>query len=267
MISQPTPHKEPEELFQALSQTRYAEFYALEMDTHNKDIAFYHHHCKKKSRILELGCGTGRISRALSGDKRFLLGLDLSLPMLQQCARAPQTSFPCVCMDMTAMAFRKDFDHILIPHNTLNLLRSDTLIAACLQQSAALLNKHGSLLLQIHIPDRELIAAANKRIFQFQMFDLPGRQGKLIKETLRSYSKKTAEIHLEERYRLRPVPAPKIRQDFRQNLILAGFSLDKWIRLFKDNGFPHLSLFGTNAMRSFKPGHDSSMFVCAKINI
>lgn len=258
------PHKEPEEIFLPLSQEHYAQFYALEMDTHAKDITFYRNHCKDGSRILELGCGTGRISRALVPHHEFVLGLDLSLSMLQQFVSHSGKAPSCVCMDMTAMAFQKKFDHILIPHNTLNLLKDITKITACLQQSASLLTSHGSLLLQLHIPDQELLAACDSKLFQFQIFDLPENKGRLIKETLRSYSEEAETIHLEERYRIRPIPAPKQRQDFNHCLTLAGFSVETWIRLFKENGFPHLSLFGNDGSQPFKPGHDSRLFISAK---
>lgn len=264
MTTSDTPHIEPEEIFLPLSDRRYAEFYAIEMDSHTEDIQFYQHHCRQGTRILELGCGTGRIAKALLGENRFVLGLDLSLAMLQQLSKEKHSPLSCVCMDMTAMAFRDNFDHIIIPHNTLNLLGDVNSIAKCLQQSAALLSPAGSLLLQLHIPVKQLLTAGNKKIFQFQLFDLPNNSGKLIKETLRSFCPKAKAIHLEERYRLRQTGTLSQRKDFKHSLSLASFSIEQWCQLLMKNGFSKLSLFGSDGSTPFQFGEDSKVFIRAK---
>ncbi len=265
MTASDTPHMEPEEIFLPLSDRRYAEFYAIEMASHTEDVQFYQHHCRQGARILELGCGTGRIAKALLGDNRFVLGLDLSLPMLQQLSKGGPSPLSCVCMDMTAMAFRGNFDHIIIPHNTLNLLRDIHSIARCLQQSATLLSSAGSLLLQLHIPDKQLLAAGDRKIFQFQIFDLPNTHGKLIKETLRSFCHGTKEIHLEERYRLRQTGDISQRKDFKHSLRLAGFSMEQWCQLLRENSFTELSLFNADGSTPFQFDENSKVFIRARL--
>lgn len=264
MTAADAPHREPEEVFLPLSDRRYAEFYTIEMTQHTEDIQFYLKHSAKGEQILELGCGTGRIARALSNDHRTLLGLDLSFSMLQQLSQTPHNPLACVCMDMTTMAFRKKFDRILIPHNTLNLLRDNQLISRCLQQSAALLKPAGSLLLQLHIPNKELIAAGNKKIFQFKVLKLSNPQGKLIKETLLSFCKTTQEILLEERYRLRRPGRHCQRKDFKKTLRLAGFSLEQWLEILKTNGFSRLSVYGGDTTSPYQNGIDSKVFILAR---
>ncbi|MCK5071724.1 MAG: class I SAM-dependent methyltransferase [Desulfocapsa sp.] len=256
-------HKEPEEIFLPLSSKRYAEFYSIEMDDFTEDIEFYKAHCKEGSKILELGCGTGRISNALTSSGRLLTGLDLSLDMLRQ-AKKPATNAPSyLCMDMTQMTFREYFDHILIPYNTLNLLQEKALITRCLIQAHRYLASEGSLLLQLHIPDQDLIQMNGRKRFQFQMFSLPHHPGKLIKETLRHYDIDTQMIHLEERYRVRPTDNNASREDFNHTLKLAGFSADQWIRLLKECGFQNLTLFGDYDSRTFQTNNDTVLLVKA----
>jgi SAM-dependent methyltransferase len=256
-------HKEPEEIFFPLSDKQYTEFYSIEMDSFSDDIEFYKKYCKKHSSVLELGCGTGRISRALSSFGCSVISLDLSFEMLQQGRSHPGNQFTAVCMDMTEMAFNRKFDHIIIPYNTLNLIRDHALIAKCLQQAHALLNPGATLLLQLHIPDPELLQSNNHKLFQFQIFPLRDRPGKLIKETLRWYLPEKKEIHLEERYRSRPTEPSTDRKDFHHTLCLAGFSLTEWLRLFEVNGFHDISLFGDYNSRPFQIEKDSTLLVKA----
>ncbi len=254
-------HKEPEEIFLPLSSERYADFYGIEMDDFVQDIQFYKDHCSKDSSILELGCGTGRISRALASSDRSVVGLDLSFSMLKRAATSLKNSPFYVCMDMTKMAFRQKFDHIIIPYNSLNLLRDETSIAKCLQRTYDLLKANGTLLLHLYIPDQQLLQLKGQRLFQFQMFSLGNNKGKLIKETLRSYHPEKKEILLEERYRVRPVMENGIREDLCHVLHLAGFSLQDWLWILNFQGFRKLSLYGDYDSHPFQAQSDSLLLI------
>ncbi len=254
-------HREPEQIFLPLSRERYAEFYAMEMDDFVQDIQFYKEHSRQGSCILELGCGTGRISRALASSGHSVVGLDLSYSMLHRAAHCQGDSPLYVCMDMTRMAFQKKFDHIIIPYNSLNLLRTQSAITKCLRQTQNLLEPNGNLLLQLYIPEQQLLHLPGERIFQFQMFSLGKNGGKVIKETLRCYHPEKKEIHLEERYRVRPAHKGEVKEDFSHILHLAGFTLEKWLELLTTNGFSNISLYGDYQSRSFHPQNDSLLLI------
>jgi len=62
---------------------RYTALYDLELGDFSADLPFYRKHLPEQPcAILELGCGTGRVSRALAEDGHQLTGIDLSFPML-----------------------------------------------------------------------------------------------------------------------------------------------------------------------------------------
>ena len=260
-------HQEPEEIFLSLTSRQYAQFYCLEMKSFVQDLQFYQNHCEKGSRILELGCGTGRISQVLSSSGCSVVGLDISFFMLQRAIKK-NVSLPFyICMDMTKMAFKIRFDHILIPYNTLNLLRRPSAINHCLRQVKRYLKHNGSLLLQLYIPDKQLVKLNGGKLFQFQTFPLPGKtRGKLIKETLRSYCSEKQEIILEERYRVRPENDPDGKKDLSHTICLAAFSTSHWLELLKNNGFQKLTLFGDYDSRSFTADDDSVLLIKAKIS-
>ena len=259
-------HKEPEEVFLPLSTARYAEFYAIEMDGFVQDISFYQSHCRQGAQVLELGCGTGRISRALASSGCHVTSLDISYPMLTWAHTQANNNPFYVCMDMTRMAFCQKFDHILIPYNTLNLLRDESAIHNCLQQVHDLLKPEGTLLFQLYIPDRQLIELNGRKLFQFQMFSLNHPQGKLIKETLRSFLPEKKEILLEERYRYRPVEKDIPKEDFSHLLRLAGWPEKQWVTLLRKNGFAKLSPYGDYNSRPYLPGEDSLLLIKAELS-
>jgi 2-polyprenyl-3-methyl-5-hydroxy-6-metoxy-1,4-benzoquinol methylase len=257
-------HKEPEEIFLPLNEARYAEFYSIEMAAFVQDIAFYRSHCAQGSRVLELGCGTGRISQALASSGCHVTGLDFSRQMLAH-AQRHKTSAPFyVCMDMTRMAFTLQFDHILIPYNTLNLLSNEYAIRSCLRQAHDLLQPGGTLLVQLYIPDQQLIELNGCKLFQFQVFPLTIPQGNLIKETLRWFLPEKNEIILEERYRYRPMAEGSVKEDLSHRLSLAGFPRQQWLDLLQKNGFHNLTLYGDYNSRPSQSGKDSLLLIKAK---
>lgn len=264
MEKSPPPHIEPEEVFLPLNTARYAEFYALEMDDFSGDILFYQKNIPIASTILELGCGTGRISNSLSRTARMVTGLDISHDMLRQASSNSNTAVHYVCMDMCRMAITQKFDSIIIPYNTLNLLLTESKIINCFTQIHELLPEDGTLLFQIYIPDPDMFTKEGEKLFQFQMFSLPDNKGKLIKETIRSFSSQTNTIELEERYRVRGNQQNPMKKDFSHTLQLAAFSFDKWMAILSKTNFQIISLSGDYDGRPFKQDNDMLLLVKAK---
>ncbi len=238
---------EPEDVFQPLPEHLACSFYALEMDGYTADIDFFKPLLPKQGAILELGCGTGRIARRLTGSNcpdRHVIGIDISLPMLHLAMHADHScadKLCYICMDMTRLAFLIDFAAILIPYNTLNLLGSEEKIMQCLNSCRNLLQPGGKLLVQLFVPSKEFIR--QQKTFQFQMFDRP-EGGKVIKEIRKHYTPHTQSVQIEERFRVRPMQAGKANEDWHRIYTIAGFSADRWLALFSKAGFARTDISG-----------------------
>ena len=253
---------EPEDIFQPLSETLYSKFYELEMAEFADDLPFYHHHLPKESHFLELGCGNGRIGSRLTAHNRNLTGIDISHAMLLK-AKAKSSPFCSYArMDMTELAFGKHFNAVIIPYNTLNLLTDVNSITACLSGVQAVLISGGTLLLQIFVPSQSLLTLDSKRSFQFQIFTTPEGH-KVVKEILRTYVNATQTLHIEERYRIRPIDQKNCRSDFNNRMTLCARQADWWLNILKETGYIIDHLYGSYDFTPFLPGQSSCLLIAA----
>lgn len=238
---------EPEDIFLPLPEPLACSFYALEMNDVTADIAFYLPRLPRHGPILELGCGTGRITRRLAetvGHDRLLVGIDISLPMLREARQASNSArrSPCyLAMDMTQLGFTEHFAALLIPYNTLNLLGTEKRILSCLGGCKNVLQRGGRLLVELFVPGQSFID--KQKSFQFQMFNRP-EGGKIIKEIRKTYLPHSQSIRVEERYRVRPMQAGQANEDWQRIFTIAGFSADRWLALFHQAGLPCPEMFG-----------------------
>ncbi|HIJ78682.1 MAG: class I SAM-dependent methyltransferase [Desulfobulbaceae bacterium] len=246
---------------------RYTSFYDLEMDGYLDDLPFYQKHLfLQNSAILELGCGTGRLSRVLAQAGHRVYGVDLSYAMLHEAAQKQQKTTSTapfyICMDMSRLAFNRLFDLIIIPFNTLNLLPPEQLrktLTLCRDH----LKKDGELLTQIFIPEAQLIELGNRnqKQFQFKIYNLADGS-KVIKEILKGYAPATGLIDITERYRLRFRPGQP-HEDWQYQYQVLGYSTEQWQQLFNHAGFKVKERYGDCRFAAFDPGEHSSLFLVA----
>ena len=133
------------------------ELYDLTHRGNPGDVDFYIQACQGAARVLELGCGTGRITRALARAGCRVTGLDSHPGMLTEARRmaadlAPQVSgrLDYIQADMSTFALDQRFDRITIPFNGLFCLLSDARVAACLTAVHRHLTPGGALILDAY---------------------------------------------------------------------------------------------------------------------
>lgn len=243
---------------------RYTALYDLELGDFREDLPFYRHHLPAEPcAILELGCGTGRVSRALAADGHRLTGIDLSLPMLAVATRAAAAAGPgYACMDMTALALRTTFGAIIAPYNTLNLLTRPEDLRACLSQVRRLLARQGLLLLQLYLPDQDLRDLAGKKRFQFRIFNRPDGS-RVIKEILKSIAPSSCLVEITERYRLR-FRKEQPDEDWQYSYQILGYGFAQWLEIFTGQGFRLEAAYGDYSLTPFVPEEHTTLLVALR---
>lgn len=229
---------EPAETFCRLSPARYAFFYELEMAAYCDDLPFYLNNIKAGDHVLELGCGSGRLTRRLADHGAVMTGIDCSAEMLRRADRSTAGRVSYICMDMRDIALRSRFDAVIIPYNTLNLLTDRDEIAACLQGCRGHLLPGGKLLLHLYAAGEELVG--NETLFQFQL--IPHDAGTLIKESLRS-APMPGIVQLEERYKTRPTAAGGEHANYRHIHRICGWNRVEWRAAISAAGFTIIAEF------------------------
>jgi len=243
---------------------RYTALYDLELGDFREDLPFYRHHLPATPcTILELGCGSGRVSRPLAADGHRLTGIDLSFPMLAAAALGASAPAPhYACMDMTALAFRTTFGAIIAPYNTLNLLTKPEALRSCLRQIHHLLAADGVFLLQLYLPDEDLLALEGKKRFQFQIFDRTDGS-KVIKEILKSMAPQSCLVDISERYHLR-FRKEHPNEDWEYTYQILGYGFAQWLEIFADQGFRLEVAYGDYALAPFVPKEHTTLLLVLK---
>lgn len=132
-------------------------------------MAFYVEEAARgEGPVLELGCGTGRVSLAIAEAGIPVIGLDLDRAMVdvaeakrRAAAGAARRHARFVRADMRAFAFRRGFARILAPFRSFQtLLRVPDQLAAlsCAHES---LRPDGRLVFDVFTPDPGSVAAAS----------------------------------------------------------------------------------------------------------
>ena len=105
----------------------FSEFYDLYVRSFNSDFDFYRSFCHKTDRILEVGCGTGRILNILLQEDCTVTGIDISEEMLTKAGEKYHTAVQEGRLTLLNHNFlnhklNAGFDRILLSFYTFNYI-------------------------------------------------------------------------------------------------------------------------------------------------
>ena len=129
--------------------------------------AFYLEETKKCSgKILELGCGTGRITIPIALQGKSVVGLDISQPMLDECARkwgneshTNHKNLTLIQGDMSDFDLGEQFPLIIMPYRSFMHLLTQKQQINCLNRIADHLEPGGLFIMNTWVPSAAYIYA------------------------------------------------------------------------------------------------------------
>ncbi|MEN8190932.1 MAG: class I SAM-dependent methyltransferase [Thermodesulfobacteriota bacterium] len=234
------------------------------MNGFEDDIDFYLRFLAGGRSVLELGCGSGRITRALVKHGFRTVGIDISMEMLGKSPKIDGVNQNYLCMDMTMPGLTTRFDAVIIGYNTLNLLTSPPLISKCLKETKQLLTPGGLCIFHLHTLSQELAESAGKKIFQFQILERDDG-GRVIKETLKQFDLEQNHLVMEERFRVRPPAGSNhSKEDLSHHYRFISLPSHHWLQLIEESGLRVSHVHGGYRQQPFRPGQDATMLVVAQ---
>jgi SAM-dependent methyltransferase len=136
---------------------RFARYYDLYSGNYSADLPLYRSLCTPGGRVLEIGCGTGRVLKALLETGTQVTGVDISAEMLEV-ARAKLGDYldsgPLRLLDhdFRARPLDETFNHIFVTFYTFNYLLATDDQPNFLSNVRKSLSPHGMLLLDLFYP-------------------------------------------------------------------------------------------------------------------
>jgi SAM-dependent methyltransferase len=219
---------------------QYAAFYDWEnaRTVGRRDVAFWQRLAAAQSGlVLELGCGTGRITAPVARTGAPIVGIDRSAPMLaraRQRLRRARLSARLLRGDIRALPFRRrvKFGLVMAPYGILQSLTSERDLVATLDAVRSVLAADGLFGIDL-VPDLPRWSEYDRRV------SLTGRRGRAhvtLTESVRQDRRRRLTIfdqeYTEQRGRDRQVHRFSLTfrtisvPEMRQRLETAGFRVD-----------------------------------------
>lgn len=157
---------------------QFARYYDGYVQRFTSDLAMYGAFCQPEHRILEVGCGTGRVLRYLLERGCRITGIDISEEMLE-IARQRLESFETSgqlslgCHDLLTQPLTGTFDRVLVTFYTFNyFLNAPERFFSHLRPVLA---GNAALLIDLFVPTARAASEAEAEWHQ-QAFEMDGRQ-------------------------------------------------------------------------------------------
>ena len=251
----------------------WAPYYDLIHDGQDGDAEFYVGNALKMAGdTLVAGCGSGRIALPMAMGGLDVVGLDISLPMLDIC-RARQAALgsirgrlALVQADARAFALRRKFDFIVLPYRVfMHLLTPADRSCAltCLHQH---LKDGGTLMLDLWSPNRSERAVLREENGKGRQFVA---EYKLADKTrLRQFCATTVDEeagHFVEKHVLKEVDEKgRIMHTSNVTLTRAWLSATRMKALLATHGFNINAILSDFDARPWKPGQSTMIYVLGK---
>ncbi|WP_299335043.1 class I SAM-dependent methyltransferase [uncultured Psychroserpens sp.] len=230
------------------------------MNTNMNDLQFYKRWLPKNkdSHILELCCGTGRLTLPIAKDGYNITGVDYTSSMLNQAkTRASEEGLDIefIEADMRTLDVSEKFDLIFIPFNSIHHLYKNEDLFSTFNVVKNHLKKEGIFILDCFNPNMQFIVKGEKEQKEIANYTTNDGRHILIKEIMR-YEAKTQINRVEWHYYING------KFNSIQNLDMRLFFPQELDSYLKWNGFKIIHKFGNFEEDAFDNQSDKQIFIC-----
>ncbi len=144
--------------------------------------------------ILELGCGTGKLSIPMAEEGFEVVGLDLSQAMLAEARNKTHSRnfrLQWVHGDMTQFSLGRSFNLIFLPSNNLCHLLSLREVEACFKSVRSHMSTDARFVIDVFVPALKLLAQDAGSETVLSEYDDPDGEGKVIVTAAATYEPDT----------------------------------------------------------------------------
>ena len=230
------------------------------MNTNLADLQFYKRWLPKNkdTSILELCCGTGRLTLPIAKDGYDISGVDYTPSMLEQAkAKAIEGGLEVefIEADIRTLDLPKKYDLIFIPFNSIHHLYDNEDLFKALNVVKNHLKDGGSFLLDCFNPNIQFIVEGKKEQKEIAAYTTSDGREVLIKQIMR-YESKAQNNRIEWHY--------FINGEFNsiQNLDMRMFYPQELDSYLEWNGFDIIHKFGSFEEEAFNNNSVKQIFVC-----
>ena len=212
----------------------------------------------KDARILELCCGTGRLTIPIAEDGYNISGVDYTFSMLEQAkAKASEAGLKIefIEADIRTLDLQNKYDLIFIPFNSIHHLYLNEDLFKAFNTVKKHLKTGGRFLLDCFNPNIQYIVEHEKKQIEVAAYTTKDGREILIKQLMR-YERKTQINRIEWHYFING------KFDSIQNLDMRLFFPQELDTYLDWNGFKIIHKFGNFEEEAFYDSSEKQIFVC-----
>ena len=169
------------------------------------DISFYVNQAKKIGQpVLELACGTGRITIPIADQGWEITGIDISTGMLKKAAEKSKShqSIQWLQEDIRKFDLNQKFKLIILPFNAIAHLHPLEDLETCLASVKKHLQKNGRFILDFFNPNFKFLIIDNKQPRLAAKYPDPYSDETVILTEINTYDAATQINHIKWHYKI-----------------------------------------------------------------